>query len=36
MGASMDRTVASAVEILTWIDKRLADQPSTSLFRLRS
>jgi|SRR5690349_2995981 len=26
--AQMDRTVASAVEILTWINKRLADHPA--------
>jgi hypothetical protein len=30
----MDRTVASAVEILTWINKRLADHPACSGFVL--
>jgi len=30
----MDRTVASAVEILTWINKRLADYPACAGFVL--
>lgn len=30
----MDRTAASAVEILTWINKRLADHPACSGFVL--
>jgi len=30
----MDRTVASAVEILTWINKRLAEHPACSGFVL--
>jgi len=30
----MDRTLASAVEILTWINERLADHPACSGFVL--
>jgi hypothetical protein len=30
----MDRTVGSAVEILTWINKRLADHPTCAGFVL--